>query len=338
MKILITGAAGLIGHFLSQEYSKLGHAVVGVDNFSNSYPELVKYNDNFTLFEADASDLDAMNYYCDGVDIIFHTACLPYEGFSNISPYAVSKSVFNPTVAIATAAANHKVKRIYNFSSMARYGNNPNLPFTEEMKPTPSDPYGAAKVAAEDILNVMSDIYGFEVCHLVPHNVFGLGSRWNDPYRGVLYIFINQALQELDITIFGDGKQKRSFSFVHDAFSFTSKLLNCDIKNKEVFNVGPDEPATYLTINELAEIVIQETGSRSLIQRGIPKPNEVKYAWCSSDKIRKKFDWKSECNTSLDIKEEIKKMIDYVKIQGTKPFLYNHPIEINRLCPDNWKK
>lgn len=333
MKVLITGANGLIGGYLAKKYSELGHSIIGIDNFSNSSYEEIQDVKNFKLYEADVSNFELMKHYCEGVDIIIHCACMPFEGFSNVSPNMVSRSVFDTTVSIASAGAANNVKKFFNFSSMARYGNNPNLPFQEEYVPTPSDPYGVAKVASENMLNTMSEIYGFKVMHIVPHNVFGCRSKWDDPRRGVLNIFINQALQELPMTIHNTGEQRRSFSFVEDAFSFAEELLNYDFKNKEVLNVGPDASETYLSINELAQIVKEETKSKSKFHYET-KLNEVEEAWCSSDKVRKLFNWESK----VEIREEIKKIISHIQKRGVKPFNYNYYVEIERFCPKSWLK
>jgi UDP-glucose 4-epimerase len=329
MKILITGANGLIGFYLYRLFKKNGcNDVIGVDNFSNSH----KTKDDWGIIPADCGSLDLMNHLCKGVDVIFHCACIPYEGFSNVSPCLITKSVFNPSVTIATAAANNGVKRIYNFSSMARYGNSPNLPFTEETPTKGADPYGIAKIAAEDVFNVMSELYGFEVAHIVPHNVFGNHVRWDDPVRGVINIFISQALRGVPITVHNDGSQRRSFSFVDDVFSFAKDLLSCDIENKEVFNVGPDSDDSYLSVLEIANIVKKETFSKSEIVF-VEKLNDVKEARCSSDKVRKKFGWES----MVDIHDEIRRMIRYAKSLDLGDFSYDLPIEIESKCPENWK-
>lgn len=327
MKILITGANGLLGSYLYEKFIELNHEVIGIDNFSNSYKR-----DNVDILEGDCSDLSLMNELCKDVETIFHCACLAYEGFSNVSPVAITQSVFNPSVVVATAAVNNDVKRIYNFSSMARYGNNPNLPFTEDLPKEGADPYGISKIAAEDVFNVMSDLYEFEVVHLVPHNVFGNNVRWDDSRRGVVNIFISQALRGKPLTVHNDGQQKRSFSFVHDAFSFADQLLDCDILNKEVFNVGPDDNESHLSILELANIILEETGSKSNIVF-VEKLNDIQDARCSSDKIRKKFGWENRA----DIREEIRKMIQYAKSIELNEFQFHLPIEIQKKCPANWK-
>ena len=79
----------------------------------------------------------------------------------------------------------------------------------EDLPKEGADPYGISKIAAEDVFNVMSDLYEFEVVHLVPHNVFGNNVRWDDSRRGVVNIFISQALRGKSLTVHNDGSQKR---------------------------------------------------------------------------------------------------------------------------------
>ena len=327
-RILITGANGVIGRFLADKYHKMGHEVVGIDDYSNSDQE----HSEFLIKKADAAEFLLVDRLCKNVDIIFHCCCAPCEGFSNVSPCFIGRSILDTTLAVASAAGNNDVKLIYNFTSMARYGNNPNLPFTEDMLTSPVDPYGASKVAAENILNTMSKIYGFKVIHIVPHNVFGLRSRWDDPQRGVLPIFTNQALLGLPLTIFNDGNQKRSFSFVEDAFSFYEDFLNIDIDNGEVYNVGPDDESSMIKINDLADLVLDLTKSKSE-KVYIEKKNDVHLAYASSNKIREKFGWKSQVN----LVNEIEKIVKNIMQKGPKKFRYNRVIEIEKFCPSFWK-
>jgi len=328
MKILITGASGLIGNFIFCFLKSKGHELIGIDNFSNSTKKL-------GILEGDVGDLGLMNKLCKDVDVVFHCACLPYEGLSNFCPVAICKSVFDSSVTVATACVNNDVKRIINFSSMARYGKRPPhvyKPFSEENTLNPCDPYGVAKVSAENLLNTMSDLYGFDLIHLVPHNCFGLNLNWGDMRRGVINIFIRQALENKPITVHNQGRQIRSFCFVEDVFSFVDQLLECHIKNKEVFNVGPSEEESVMDVISLANFIISKTGSSSEI-RFIEKYNDVPYATCTAEKIKKKFNWKSK----LCLEDGIKNMIDYAKklkkIEKTKPL----PIEIEKMCPESWK-
>ena len=109
-------------------------------------------------------------------------------------------------------------------------------------------------------------------------------------------------------------------------------MLNKKI-NKQVVNIGPDE--NFITINELYEILSNKLQSNLPAKYYKDRPNEVKYAFCSSTKARKLLGYK----TTVDLEDSIQKVIDYVKKNGTKKFVYNYDIEMNNdLVPITWKK
>jgi len=335
MKILVVGAAGLLGSHIVELLHKNGHKIVGIDNFMGSYRESAQ-KDKMLFVEGDCCDLQLMKDITEDVDIIFHCACAPYEGFSVVSPYSVSKSVFDGTACVATAAAQNGVKQIINFSSMARYGaGNPNYPFDENSPTKPIDPYGVAKLSSEQLLNNMSDLYGFKVVHLVPHNVFGTRfGVWNDPYRGVISIMINRLLRDEPIYIFGDGTQKRSFSFADDVLSFIPDLFDAHIKNKDVFNIGPDDLSTFISINDLAQMVQSVAGKRAEIIY-CEKKGEAKHAWCSADKIKRTFGWRSQ----KTLEQGIVEMFEYISSVGPKEWNYDNLVEITRYgYPESWRQ
>ncbi len=336
MKVLITGVAGLLGsHLVNLLYPY--HEIIGVDNLIGSYEDNILYNQINQLYIDDCSNLNLMKYICRDVDVIFHTACLPYEGMSIVSPHSVATSVFNTTSAVGTAAAYNKVKLVVNFSSMARYGQGlDDKPFLETDIPKPVDPYGIAKVAGEQLLKNMSELYGYKTITLVPHNVFGIRGKWNDPYRGVIYIMINKILRGEPIVIYGNGEQKRSWTFADDVLSFIPQLLYKydDIENGEVFNIGTDDLQSYLSINELAQIIQEEIGIISDIEYQENLSN-VKYAWCSAEKIKNTFNW----NSQKTIREGIRDIILYIKHHGSKEWNYSVPIELDNITyPNAWNK
>ena len=95
---------------------------------------------------------------------------------------------------------------------MARYGEQ-SFPFTEEMQTLPQDQYGIAKVAAEKTLQNLCDVHRVDWSILVPHNIVGPRQKYDDPFRNVLSIFINRMLLKKPAIIYGDGSQKRCFSY-----------------------------------------------------------------------------------------------------------------------------
>ena len=107
-----------------------------------------------------------------GCDLVYHTAATAYEGLSVFSPHLITQNIVTGSVSLFSAAIQNKVKRIIFCSSMARYGTN-KIPFEETFDPKPQDPYGIAKVAAENILKNLCETHGVEYTIAVPHNIIG---------------------------------------------------------------------------------------------------------------------------------------------------------------------
>ncbi|MAV82946.1 MAG: epimerase [Pelagibacteraceae bacterium] len=330
-KIFISGIAGFIGSHLSRHYAKSNHSVVGCDNLIGGYIDNV--NDDAEFHQVDCKYLNGMNNMTKDCDYIFHTACNPHEGLSVFSPHLVCNNLVNSATSVFSAAVNNKVKRIYNFSSMARYGDN-ETPFTEDQKTNPKDPYAIAKVAAEEILKVLSDVHEIEYVNLVPHNVIGPYQKYDDPFRNVVAIMINRMLQGKQPYIYGDGKSKRCFSDVRDLYDVFDKLLIQDNLHGETFNIGPDEEP--ISINELAELIAETINFPNFDPiYAKDRPREVQNAFCSSDKIRKFFGYK----TKYKLKDSIEFMAEWISKRGTKKFKYHLNLDIkSEKTPETWNE
>ena len=328
MKILITGVAGFLGSHLSQKLSESGHQVIGVDNMMGGYEDNIPKGIKF--FNFDCCDLKKMKEVMKGVDIVYHCAATAHEGLSVFSPYEISKNNFLASVSVFSAAVSHKVKRIIFCSSMARYGNQ-NTPFTEDMNPKPVDPYGISKVAAENVLMNLCDLNNIEWTIAVPHNIIGPRQKYDDPYRNVVSIMINRMLQKKAPIIYGDGEQKRCFSYIDDCLTCLIPMLDQKNLNKQIINIGPDEE--FVTINKVSEICSNITGSNLKPIYKKDRPQEVKHATCSANKARKLLNYK----TNTDLYNGILQTFNYIKKSGSKPFNYHINLEIiNDLTPKTW--
>ena len=330
MKIFITGVAGFLGSNLAKRMIDLGHEVSGNDNLiggaKSNLPEKIKF------FETDCNDLEKMSDIIKGNEIIYHCAATAHEGLSVFSPNIITKNIFQASVSTITAAIQNKVRRFIYCSSMARYGSQ-DYPFTEDMETKPEDPYGVAKVAGENILKLLADLNGMEWNIAVPHNIVGPNQKYDDPFRNVLSIFINRNLQNKPALIYGDGKQKRCFSYIDDTIYCLEKMALDKNINKEIINIGPDEED--VTISELAEMVANEIGFNGKPLHLSDRPKEVRFATCSANKSRKLLNYK----TKTSLKEAIKKTTEFIKKSGTKPFKYYLPVEIiNDKTPEAWVK
>lgn len=249
MRILVTGVAGLLGSHIADRMLELGHEVVGVDNLIGGYMDNV--NEKVRFYKADCGDLELMNEYIKGCDVVFHAACTAYDGLSVWSPHFVTENTFGITMSVLSAAIQNKVRRFVYCSSMSRYGYQEEVPFREDMVCNPQVPYAVAKYASECVIEKLAKLNGMEYVIVVPHNVIGPRQNYTDPYRNVASIMINRILQGKRPIIYGDGEQKRCFSFIGDVTYCIEKAILLDGLNGEVINIGPDEE--YITVNELAK-------------------------------------------------------------------------------------
>ena len=327
-KILVTGVAGFLGSHLAEQLANLGHDVIGIDSMIGGYKDNIPNNIKF--YHIDCCNFEEVKTIMSNVDIVYHCAATAHEGLSVFSPYEITKNNYLASVSIFSAAINHKVKRIIFCSSMARYGEQ-TTPFLESMKPLPVDPYAISKVAAEDVLINLCELNNIEWVIAVPHNIIGPRQKYDDPFRNVVSIMINRMLQGKAPIIYGDGEQKRCFSYIDDCLSCLIPMLDQKNLNKQIINIGPDEE--FISINKVAEICSNITGTNLPPIYKPGRPREVKHATCSADKARKLLNYK----TTLSLKEGIQKTFEYIKKRGTKPFDYNIEIEIkNELTPKTW--
>ena len=330
MKILITGIAGFLGSHLGEHFIKKGHEVIGVDNLMGGDRENIPEQCEF--HEGDTRNLELMKKITIGVDLVYHCACSPHEGLSMFSPTHITNHTYANTVPLITASVNNKVKRFVYCSSMSRYGTN-KTPFKEYMTPNPQDPYAISKVAAEETLKTLSPISNMEWVIVVPHNIIGTRQKYDDPYRNVASIMINRVLQGKQPIIYGDGSQTRCFSYISDNIKC---LAECATSNKvvgEVINIGGDEET--VTIEELARTICELLEVDFNPEYYPDRPGEVKHAHTSSDKARRLLDYK----TGTTLREELQRMINYIKERGAKEFVYHKELEIiNDKTPKTWKE
>jgi len=325
--ILVTGVAGLVGSNIAKKLIQNRHSVTGIDNFIGGYRDNVP--DDIKLIEIDCNDLKSS--HMTNIDIVVHAACTPHEGLSVFSPKLITDNTFGISMNVLKCAIQANVKKFIFTSSMARYGEQKVVPFTEDMIPNPQDPYGISKNAFENCLRILSDVHGMDYVILVPHNIIGPGQVYTDPFRNVAGIMINRMLKGLQPIVYGDGTQMRCFSDINDVVDPLYKAIVTDVVNGEIVNIGPD--SNYITINTLAK-KIGEQLNLEVSPIYMPKrPKEVKFANCSADKARKLLEY----NPTTPLESTISNMINWVKLRGTAEFNFNLPVEIiNKLTPKTW--
>jgi UDP-glucose 4-epimerase len=167
----------------------------------------------------------------------------------------------------------------------------------------------------------------------VPHNIVGPRQRYDDPFRNVMSIMINRVLQNKPPIIYGNGSQMRCFSFIDDCIFCLEKLAFDPAIKNDIFNIGPDEE--FITIKELAILIIQELNFDGNPIYVADRPNEVKYATCDATKARTQLGY----TTSTTLIDGVRSTIKYIKEKGAKPFDYSYPLEIvNNHTPKTWSE
>lgn len=327
----ITGVAGFLGSHLADSLLEQGWRVVGTDNLVGGYLDNVP--DGVEFHEIDCTDLSRMSEFTKGVDVVYHCAATAYEGLSVFSPHVVIRNTVDATTAVISAAVQNGVSRFVYCSSMARYGEN-EVPFLETMAPSPIDPYGIGKHAGESVLRALAQEHGMEYIIAVPHNIYGPRQKYDDPYRNVAAIMINLMLNGRQPIIYGDGSQRRCFSYVEDDVPVLTKLATTthpEVVNG-IVNIGPDEE--FITINELAESIAKVIGFE-LDPMYVPsRPLEVKDATCSADKARRTLDYRTE----FTLNDGLEKMVAWMSERGARSFEYHLDLEIiNDRTPRTWK-
>jgi UDP-glucose 4-epimerase len=328
-RVLITGIAGFMGSHMADDFLKLGYDVVGIDNLIGGYIDNIPEGVEF--YKNDCSNFDEIKDCFKNVDLVIHTACTAYEGLSVFSPSLIVRNTSLATAATLSASIKNNVKKYVYLSSMARYGTQEVVPFTEDMTPKPQDPYGISKVESEMLVRNISDTHGMEYSILVPHNIIGPRQKYDDPFRNVASIMINRMLKGKQPIIYGDGNQKRCFSFYKDVSNPIMIASQESIANGKVINIGPDEE--FITLNNLAEIIadILNFDLDPIYMPG--RPQEVKHANCSADLSRKILGYK----TTVNLRDGLTELANWIKLRGAKDFDYHLPLEfINEKTPKTW--
>ena len=329
MKVLITGVAGLLGSKFAQHIieSKQNVQVIGIDNLSGGYLENI--HDQVIFHELDlANNLPSDLFDKYKFDYVFHLAAYAAEGLSPFIRKFNYDNNLRATASIVNECIKHNVKRLIFTSSMAVYGHGKNKVFDETQIPNPIDPYGVAKYACELDIKIAGDQHDLDWTILRPHNVYGPNQNIWDKYRNVLGIWMYQQLNRKPMTIYGDGKQTRAFSYIDDCLEPMWKSAINDKCSKEIINLGGIESNSIIEANEILKTVIGDGKTVFLESR-----HEVNHAVPTFKKSVDLLDYKHLTNLKLGLTE----MWDWAKKQPKrKQFIWPN-FELDEGIYSYWK-
>ena len=294
MNILITGGKGFIGSHTLQLLGSSKHTIYIVDNLSNVSDVLNELPKNTSLIEKDIRDKNLINYLDFDIDVILHLAAQTSVQYSVENPIESSSINIDGFLNILEIAKLKKVKKFVFSSSAAVYGDNSNLPISEEELHQPLSPYALEKSIAEQYIKLYKKLYNLEYVIFRYFNVFGKGQDPNSSYSGVITKFINNIRKEKDLVIFGDGNQTRDFVNVQDVAKANVQAILSDLNG--VYNVASGKPTS---INYIADILSQNTHIRKIYKEG--NKGEIKHSLAYTQKIEKSITFKIENNLDNEL-------------------------------------
>jgi len=245
--VLITGGAGFIGGHLAHRLVELGKNVIILDNLSVGRKENTPQKAR--LIVGDIRDTGVVKSLMSSTEVVFHLA-------AKVSIRAAVEQFYDDadintmgTLNVLRAARDAGCRKFIYASSMAVYGNPDYSPQNENHPLRPTSPYGVSKFASENYISVLAPMWGMDFVNLRFFNTYG-SRQTLSPYVGVITIFIRNMLEGKPIQIFGDGKQRRDFTYVKDIVDACVLAAENDKSNFTV-NVGTGIPTDINTIADL---------------------------------------------------------------------------------------
>lgn len=297
-KYIITGGAGFIGSHIAEHLSNQGHHVTVLDSLRTGFEKNLE-GLNVDFIKGDIRNKDLVQDITQNIDAIFHLAALVSVPESLLKLNECVDINVLGTINLLDAAKNNPNCKVILSSSAANYGDNPVLPKVETMVPEPMTPYAVTKLDGEYYLKMYLQQYNLQTASLRYFNVFGPRQNPKSAYAAAVPIFINKALKNEPITIYGDGLQTRDFIYVKDVVK--ANLLASQ-KGNETYNVALGHSTSIL---ELAEKIIEITNSKSEIQFLEARPGDIKHSKANISKFNQ-LGFKPQYNLDHALNETIK--------------------------------
>lgn len=309
-KVLLTGAAGLIGNRIAHLLLEQGHEVTGIDNMNDYYDPLLKewrlgtlsQYKNFSVFNADITDLAFLKdlFAKHPFDVVINMAARAGVRASVEDPWVYLDTNIKGTLNLLECCREFGIKKVIQASTSSLYSFN-EMPFVETQRSdTPLSPYGATKKGAEVLSYTYHYLFGINVTIPRYFTVYGPAGR---PDMSV-FKFIRNIDTGKPIPVFGDGKQTRDFTYIDDIAEGTVRCI--DLKGYEIINLGNDNSVQLMYVINLIEDALGEKAEIKWLER---HPADVTATWAGIEKAKKMLGW----SPVVKIEEGIEKTVRWYR-------------------------
>ena len=289
MRVLVTGGGGFIGSNLARALAERGDDVRVLDNFSTgNRANLADLTGEVEIVEGELRSYERVHAATRGVEVVFHQGALPSVPRSVQDPLTTSAVNVEGTLNVLLAARDEGIRRVVFASSSSVYGNSNELPRVETQNPDPISPYGVSKLAAERYCVSFARVYPLETVALRYFNVFGPNQDPTSQYAAVVPRFITTIADGRPVPIYGDGEQKRDFTYVANVVEANLLAAEATDVNGKVLNVATGRATT---VNELAEAIGALLGlpvDRELFPE---RTGDVRDSWADVARARELLGW-----------------------------------------------
>ena len=293
--VLVTGGAGFIGSHIVDRFS-LENKVIVLDNLSSgSLSNLGKSKDRITFIKGDVLDRTLLKNIVAEVEFVFHLAANVGNIRSIEDPYFDMDVNIRGTINLLEACLNSNIKRLVYSSSGAIFGEAKYLPIDEDHPLNPESPYGVSKLAAEKYCFAFHKVHGVPITALRYFNVYGPRQESSE-YANVIPIFIGRIKDNKPLTIFGDGKQTRDFTFVEDVVTGNILAATQPEAVGQIFNIATGKGNS---IEKLVSILNEISAKENPVVHADARAGEVKHSRANIEKAQKILGY----NPQTDFKE-----------------------------------
>jgi UDP-glucuronate 4-epimerase len=336
MKILVTGAAGFIGFYVSKSLLERGHTVVGLDNLNDYYDVDLKYGrlevlgipreqaevygqiagsgtfETFSFIRLPLEDREGLRqlFKEQGFEVVCHLAAQAGVRYSLENPEAYIDSNIVGFLNILECCRHHHIQHLVYASSSSVYGANTKVPFeTSDTVDHPVSLYAATKKSNELMAHTYSHLYGFPTTGLRFFTVYG---PWGRPDMA-MFLFTEAILKENPIRVFNHGNLERDFTYIDDITEGVVRVIEKPVEARvqsgdlyRVYNIGNNQSVKLLDFIE----AIEQTLGKKAEKRMLPmQPGDVEKTWANVDDLIRDYGYQP----NTPIREGVKAFVTWYR-------------------------